>query len=71
MGNTNIENSYKDGKRIATGDPEATWEVRCVSWGWTARSRSTSAFSDRRNFPKFDQAEAYAIEKSKNESEVE
>ena len=62
-----LEESYKDGKRVAKGDPEATWEVRCVSWGWDGRERKPGPFSDRRNFPKFDQAEAYAIEQSKKQ----
>lgn len=64
-----IEESYKDGKRIATGDPEATWEVRCVSWGWNAVQRTgPTELRDRANFPKFDQAEAYAIDQSKEDN---
>ena len=62
-----IEESYKDGQRVAKGDPEATWEVRCVSWGWNAIQlpEHCQAQENDRNFPKFDQAEAYAVEKSK------
>ena len=67
-----IEESYRDGKRVENGDPEATWDVRCVSWGWNAIQlpEHYQAQENDRNFPKFDQAEAYAIGQSKTESEV-
>jgi len=63
-----LEESYKDGKRVATGDSDATWEVRCVSWGWNAIQlpEHCQAQENDRNFPSFSQAEAYALEKSMN-----
>ena len=59
-----IENSYKDGKRIETGSSDAEWEVWLMSWGWDAIQRTGPEPRGRKNFPKFDQAEAHAMEQS-------
>lgn len=65
-----LEESYRNGKRVDRGSPEAEWDVVCVSWGWDAVQRPRANKHPRRirkNFPKFDQAEAYAIEQSKKQ----
>ena len=67
-----LEESYLDGERIERDSSDATWDVVAVAWGWDAipcREYFTGGHL-RKNFPKFDQAEAYAIEHSKTESEV-